>query len=62
MTKEMRPSHRIDVLSDAILHYGRNCKDKLGSRSWEYTVIILPCKYAKLTTLLWEINDTLNTI
>jgi hypothetical protein len=30
MTKEMRPSHRIDVLSDAILYYGRLCKDKLG--------------------------------
>ena len=30
MTKEMRPSHRIDVLSDAILHYGRHCKDNLG--------------------------------
>ena len=30
MTKEMRPSHRIDVLSDAILHYGRQCKDNLG--------------------------------
>ena len=23
MTKEMRPSHRIDVLSDAIKHYAR---------------------------------------
>ena len=30
MTKEMRPSHRIDVLSDAILHYSQHCKDTLG--------------------------------
>ncbi|XP_028417790.1 uncharacterized protein LOC114542444 isoform X2 [Dendronephthya gigantea] len=32
MTKEMRPSHRIDVLSDAILHYSRQCKDTLVSK------------------------------
>ena len=31
MTKEMRPSHRIDVLSDAILYYARSCKEKLGN-------------------------------
>ena len=24
MTKEMRPSHRIDILSDALLHYASN--------------------------------------
>ena len=30
MTKEKRPSHRIDVLSDAILHYSQHCKDTLG--------------------------------
>ncbi len=32
MTKEMRPSHRIDVISDAVLYYGRLCKDKLGTK------------------------------
>ncbi|XP_028417095.1 uncharacterized protein LOC114541357 [Dendronephthya gigantea] len=31
MTKEMRPSHRVDVLSDAILHYAQHCKDTLGN-------------------------------
>lgn len=31
MTKEMRPSHRVDVLSDAILYYARSCKEKLGN-------------------------------
>ena len=25
MTKEMRPSHRVDVLTDALLHYSRQC-------------------------------------
>ncbi|XP_028412340.1 uncharacterized protein LOC114535157 [Dendronephthya gigantea] len=38
MTKEMRPSHRIDVLSDALLHYGRQCKDTLVSgllKNWK---------------------------
>ncbi len=31
MTKEMRPSHRIDGVSDAILHYSQHCKETLGS-------------------------------
>ena len=30
MTKEMRPRHRIDVLSDALLHYGKRTRDKIG--------------------------------
>ena len=41
MTKEMRPSHRIDVLSDAILHYARNCENNLGN-SYTYIFSILP--------------------
>ena len=32
VTKEMHPSNRVDILSDAILHYGRNCKDRLGNK------------------------------
>ncbi|XP_046864151.1 uncharacterized protein LOC124458102 isoform X3 [Xenia sp. Carnegie-2017] len=31
MTKEMRPSHRVDVLSDALLHYGKKTKINLGN-------------------------------
>ena len=31
MTKEMRPSHRVDVLVHALLYYGRQKKDKLGT-------------------------------
>ena len=30
MTKEMRPSHRIDVLSSALAYYGIKTKEKLG--------------------------------
>ena len=30
MTKEMRPSHRTDVLVHALLHYGMKTKAKLG--------------------------------
>ena len=30
MTKEMRPSHRTDVLSHALLYYGNKTKQKLG--------------------------------
>ena len=29
MTKEMRPSHRIDVLTSALVHYGIRTKEKL---------------------------------
>jgi hypothetical protein len=31
MTKEMRPSHRIDVLTDALLHYGKRTSDKIDT-------------------------------
>ena len=30
MSKEMRPSHRIDVLSSALAYYGIQRKEKLG--------------------------------
>ena len=33
MTKEMRPSHRIDVLSSALVYYGMQTKEKLGVSS-----------------------------
>lgn len=31
MTKEMRPSHRVDVLTDAALHYSRKSAQRLSS-------------------------------
>ena len=30
MTKEMRPSHRVDVLTSALVYYGIRTKEKLG--------------------------------
>lgn len=33
MTKEMRPSHRIDVLTDAILFYAQKSSSNLGNMS-----------------------------
>ena len=30
MTKEMRPAHRIDVLTHALLHYGRCATENIG--------------------------------
>ena len=30
MTKEMRPAHRIDVLTHALLHYGRYASENIG--------------------------------
>ena len=30
MTKEMRPSHRIDILTHALMYYGIKTKKKLG--------------------------------
>ena len=31
MTKEMRPSHRTDVLTHALIYYGMMTKSKLGT-------------------------------
>ncbi len=31
MTKEMKPSHRIDILSSALEYYGLKTKNKLGN-------------------------------
>ena len=30
MTKEMRPSHHVNVITHALLHYGYKTKQKLG--------------------------------
>lgn len=30
MTKEMRPSHRVDIITHALLHYGHKTKQKLA--------------------------------
>ena len=35
MTKEMRPSHRIDVLTHALLYYASQKTDKLGKEYFD---------------------------
>lgn len=39
MTKEMRPSHRVDVLSDAITYYRQKAVDNIGMQGM-YIIII----------------------
>ena len=51
MTKEMRPSHRVDILSSALAYYGIKTKHRLGKlllcvwfdwfiwHSWKYIII-----------------------
>ena len=46
MTKEMRPSHRVDVLVNALLYYGRQKKDKLGT----YVDQVMEC-YLNITCM-----------
>ena len=36
MTKEMRPAHRLDILSHALLYYGLKRKQSLGVRIYMY--------------------------
>ena len=36
MTKEMRPSHRVDILSSALEFYGLKTKIKLGNNGHNY--------------------------
>lgn len=47
MTKEMRPAHRIDVLSGALVYYGIQTKRKLGM----YVRLIRECIIQMLCTI-----------
>lgn len=60
MTKEMRPSHRIDVLSDAIFFYAKKSISNLGKYqigenftcAYVYVLLDLCCFTLKGTTLV----------
>lgn len=41
MTKEMRPSHRVDILTHALMYYGIKTKEKLGNYYCEINVSLL---------------------
>ena len=45
MTKEMRPSHRIDILCDALLHYARKSASRLRMliSLFVLTLQFIPC-------------------
>lgn len=58
MTKEMRPSHRTDVLVHALLYYGCTTKRKLGIQ-YLYSVTVtgsLLC-YAHYTSITIHYNN-----
>lgn len=41
ITKESRPSRRIDILTDALLYYGRISSDRLGKSLYIYIYAIV---------------------
>ena len=41
MTKEMRPSHRTDILCHALIYYGHKTKQNLGIEHYYHNIIIL---------------------
>ena len=46
MTKEMRPNHRVDVLTDALLFYARKRSASLGTKSYKRLLNGLYCRAA----------------
>ena len=75
MTKEMRPAHRIDVLSDALFHYSRKSKENLGdllttlmSLLFIYLAIhictehLLPAQLEKATSILAQSRNDLQRL
>ena len=64
MTKEMRPSHRIDVLSHALLYYGSMTKKKLRELEFPISlrVMLLLLHLASLLVDRWKRADRMNTI
>ena len=64
MTKEMRPSHRIDVLSDALLHYSQQCKDNLRKsksnfKTFSWLSHINSCAKMIVKVFYWNIKKRL---
>lgn len=54
MTKEMRPSHRIDILSSALAYYGMKMKDKLGNCLYYYVFDLVWLCIASLLLIRWD--------
>ena len=49
MTKEMRPAHRRDVLTHALVNYGMKAKEKLGM-----IIIIILQRHSGIINVLWK--------
>ena len=41
MTKEIRPAHRVDIISQALLYYGIKTKQKLRESFSQYELYLL---------------------
>lgn len=52
MTKEMRPAHRINILSHALLYHVSISKNKLGNLYSCYYILLAMGKYALFTAKL----------
>lgn len=55
MTKEMRPAHRTDVLTHALLHYGRCASENIGWLTYaiEYVLKRQYCTQAFYSVNVW---------
>lgn len=54
MTKEMRPAHRIDILSSALVYYGIKTKEKLGNIACDYFQSYFLFLLGHLLLIRWE--------
>lgn len=58
MTKEMRPAHRVDVLTHALLYYGFSIKQKLGM----YYISIMIEEHVKTCALIILSNSKTSSL
>ncbi len=54
MTKEMRPSHRVDILTDALLHYARKSSRNLSKLFFRSNIILIILFSEKLLPLRFK--------
>ena len=61
MTKEMRPSHRTDVLVHALLCYGKKTKAKLGILLSALSVRLIIACIGNLLVTRWKRTESIYT-
>ncbi len=54
MTKEMRPAHRVDILTHALLYYGLGVKYNYVRTTTLHVAIVLSFKPTKILLLLFS--------